>query len=82
MRDFLKGHRCNAICRHLGLPEPAPAAPPSTTRAYAPVHGNLTWTTTAARRPLPPVPAFCGLVIAEEEFDSEGNSCDEYEYAF
>lgn len=73
MRDFLEGHRCNAICRHLGLPEPVTTEPPPIPRQYVPVHGNLT---TASRRPLPPVPAFCGLVIAEEEYDSDGYSYD------
>ncbi|CAN0389307.1 unnamed protein product [Pylaiella littoralis] len=82
MRDFLEGHRCNAICRHLGLPQPATTATSSTTAAsrYAPVHGNLA---TPLRRTMPPVaPAFCGVVIAEEEYDSDDYSCDGQERSF
>ncbi|CAM9377138.1 unnamed protein product [Ectocarpus sp. 12 AP-2014] len=63
MRDFLEGHRCNAICRHLALPETAAAAaaiPP-----YAPVHGSRS-TTASSRRSMPLPVAFCGLAIVEE----------------
>lgn len=59
MREFIDGHRCNAICRHLSLPEVVSTA---ATTAVAPVHGIRTTTMQRVSMPM----AFCGLAIAEE----------------
>lgn len=69
MRDFLEGHRCNAICRHLNLPEPIVTPAPPAARTYVPVHGSTT--STSSRRPMPTgvVTGFCGLAIVEESGD-------------
>lgn len=86
MRDFVESHKCNAVCRHLGLPDPnAPVAapePPRVNVVYAlsayvepPVRMPFNY----ERRPaivLPPV------VFEEEEESEEEESEKEYEYEY
>lgn len=71
MRDFLEGHRCNAICRHLQLPAPVTnGITDAPGPVYVPpVHGSM-FNPYAGSTFSAIVPSI-GVVYEEEEYEED-----------